>query len=197
MISRRRWLAAKMHLPLRQLALCLDCDECFEISCPTCPACGSATWTSLSRFLAQGSSARHPGRHDAAAKRRDDSSEILQQLIIVAGNRTHLYEHLKRGFAGNETVRVLFNRRALPRRERSDPMRPNGARLIAACPRGRRVTARGWLGHRAPGCPKESSSRPCPLGSGVLRRRPNGGRLRAVHLRGVPAARGAGEVTRT
>jgi hypothetical protein len=96
MIGRRRLLAAKMHLPLRQLALCLDCDECFEIGSPTCPACGSATWTSLSRFLAQGSSARHRGRHDAAAKRRDDSSEILQQLIIVAGNRTHLYEHLKR-----------------------------------------------------------------------------------------------------
>ncbi len=50
MISRRRMLAAKVHLPLRQLALCLDCDECFEISSPTCPACGSATWTSLSRF---------------------------------------------------------------------------------------------------------------------------------------------------
>jgi hypothetical protein len=121
MISRRRWLAAKMHLPLRQLALCLDCDECFEIGSPTCPACGSATWTSLSRFLAQGSSARHPGRHDAAAKRRADSSEIVQQLIIVAANRTHLYEHLKRGFGGNGTVRVLFNRRVTARRARSGP----------------------------------------------------------------------------
>jgi len=121
MISRRRMLAAKTHLPLRQLALCLDCDECFEIGSPTCPACGSATWTSLPRFLAQASSARHPGRRDAAAKRHDDPSEIVQQLIIVAGNRTHLYEHLKRGFAGNGTVRVLFNRRVITRRERSGP----------------------------------------------------------------------------
>jgi hypothetical protein len=121
MTSRRRIFVAKAHLPLRQLALCLDCDECFEIGFPTCPACGSATWTSLSRFLAQASSARHPGRHDATAKRRDDRSGIVQQLIIVAGNRTHLYEHLKRGFAGNGTVRVLFNRRVITRRERSGP----------------------------------------------------------------------------
>jgi len=121
MISRRRMRAAKVHLPLRQLALCLDCDECFEIGSPTCPACGSATWTSLARFLAQGSSARHPGRRDAAAKRPDDPSELVRQLIIVAGNRAHLYEHLMRGFTGNETVRVLLNRRVIARRERSGP----------------------------------------------------------------------------
>ena len=47
MISRVRQLAPRAHLSLRQLALCLDCDECFEVSSPTCPACGSATWTSL------------------------------------------------------------------------------------------------------------------------------------------------------
>src|SRR5437899_9232293 len=111
MISRRRMLAAKVHLPLRQLALCLDCDECFEIGSPTCPACGSATWTSLSRFLAQASSARHPGRRDAAAQRHDDASELVRQLIIVAGHRAHLYEHIKRGVAGNETVRVVLHRR--------------------------------------------------------------------------------------
>ena len=121
MISRRRMLAAKVHLPLRQLALCLDCDECFEIGSPTCPACGSATWTSLSRFLAQASWALHPGRRDAAAKRHDDRPEVARQLIIVAGNRAHLYEHLKRGFAGNGTVRVLLNRRVIARRARSGP----------------------------------------------------------------------------
>jgi hypothetical protein len=32
MISRRRMLVTKAHLPLRHLALCLDCDECFEIN---------------------------------------------------------------------------------------------------------------------------------------------------------------------
>ena len=121
MINRRRMLAAKGHLPLRQLALCLDCDECFEISSPTCPACGSATWTSLSRFLTQASSARHPGHREAVAKRHDDPPEMVRQLIIVAGDRAHLYKHLKRGFAGNGTVRVLLNRRVIARRERSGP----------------------------------------------------------------------------
>jgi hypothetical protein len=119
MTGRRRMLAATVHLPLRQLALCLDCDECFEISSPTCPACGSATWTSLSRFLTQASSARHPGRRGAAAERHDDPPETVLQLIIVAGDRAHLYEHLKRGFAGNGTVRVFLNRRVIARRERS------------------------------------------------------------------------------
>jgi hypothetical protein len=122
MINRRRLLVAKVHLPLRQLALCLDCDECFGISSPTCPACGSATWTLLSRFLAQASSARHPGRRDvAAAKQHDDPAETVRQLIIVAGDCANLYEHFKRGFAGNGTVRVLLNRRVTARRARCGP----------------------------------------------------------------------------
>jgi hypothetical protein len=117
-------LAAKVHLPLQLLALCLDCDECFEISSPTCPACGSATWTLLSRFLAQASAARDQGRRVAAVKRYDDPPKVVRQLIIVAGSRAHLYKHLKRGFAGNGTVRVLLNRRVVTRRERSGPYEP-------------------------------------------------------------------------
>jgi hypothetical protein len=113
MINRRRMLAARGHLPLRQLALCFDCDECFEIGSPMCPACGSATWTALSRFLTEASSVSHPGRRDAAAKRHDDPPEMVRHLIIVAGDRAHLYEHLQRGFAGNGTVRVLRNRRVM------------------------------------------------------------------------------------
>ena len=44
-----------------------------------------------------------------------------RQLIIVALNRTNLYEHLKRAFAGNKTVRVLLNQRVVERRVRSGP----------------------------------------------------------------------------
>jgi hypothetical protein len=121
MISQMRQPAPRTHLRLRQLALCLDCDECFGIGPETCPSCGSATWTSLARFLAHASSARHPGHRDAVAKRPDDPPETVRQLIIVAVDRAHLYEHLKRGFAGNGTVRVLRDRRVTARRERSGP----------------------------------------------------------------------------
>ena len=121
MTSGRRMLTATVHLPLRQLALCLDCDECFGISSPTCPACGSATWTLLSRFLAQASSAQQPRHRGAVARGEDDQPEMVQQLIIVARDRARLHEHLKRGFAGNGTVRVLLDRRVITRRARSGP----------------------------------------------------------------------------
>lgn len=44
-----------LHLPLRRLALCLDCEECFELGAETCPACGSGTSTTLALFLDGGS----------------------------------------------------------------------------------------------------------------------------------------------
>jgi hypothetical protein len=124
MISRVRQLAPRVHLPLQQLALCLDCDECFGIGPETCPSCGNVTWTSLSRFLGQASSTRPRRRLDgdpSAAKRHAEQPERIRQLIIVARNRGHLYEYLKQGFAGNETVRVLLDRRVAERRAHSGP----------------------------------------------------------------------------
>ncbi len=41
----------RVHLPLRSVALCLDCEECFELGPEECPACGGETWTPLSRVL--------------------------------------------------------------------------------------------------------------------------------------------------
>lgn len=40
-----------LHMPLRQLAICMDCDECFDFMIGACPACGSTVWASLARFL--------------------------------------------------------------------------------------------------------------------------------------------------
>jgi len=54
--GRRMRNDTQFHLPLRLLALCLDCDECFEIGNGCCPACGSSTWAPLSRFLERRSS---------------------------------------------------------------------------------------------------------------------------------------------
>jgi len=40
-----------LQLPLGRLALCLDCDTCFELGADPCPACGGRVWASVARFL--------------------------------------------------------------------------------------------------------------------------------------------------
>jgi len=40
-----------LRLPLGRLALCLDCEMCFEVGPGACPACGSATWIPIASFL--------------------------------------------------------------------------------------------------------------------------------------------------
>ena len=39
-----------LHIPLARLALCADCDSCFEIV-DVCPACAGTTIISLGRIL--------------------------------------------------------------------------------------------------------------------------------------------------
>ena len=95
-----------------------------RVLCNQLPDVPSLRKRDVDRALAvhgQASSARDPRCPDAAAKQPDDPPETVRQLIIVAGDRAHLYEHLKRGFAGNGTVRVLLNRRVIARRARSGP----------------------------------------------------------------------------
>ena len=59
-----------------------------------------------------------------AVTRHDEQPGGARQLIIVARDRGDLYEHFKRAFTGNETVRVLLNRRAVERRMGSRPYAP-------------------------------------------------------------------------
>jgi hypothetical protein len=40
-----------LNLPLGRLALCLDCETCFEVGADACPACGSRMWASVARIL--------------------------------------------------------------------------------------------------------------------------------------------------
>jgi len=40
-----------VHLPLRRIALCLDCETCYQIGTGPCPTCGSGTWAPVARFL--------------------------------------------------------------------------------------------------------------------------------------------------
>jgi hypothetical protein len=37
--------------PLGRLALCLDCEMCFDVGRNVCPACASRTFVPVARFL--------------------------------------------------------------------------------------------------------------------------------------------------
>lgn len=130
MIRRARRLTPRVHLPLRRLAMCLDCDECFEIGASACPACGSETWTSLSRFFELAPSdplhgfVRGTRSQEATPRRHEGEREIARTLFVVAHNRAKLYEYVKRAFAGNATVRVILDRRSGERRQRQAPGAP-------------------------------------------------------------------------
>jgi hypothetical protein len=44
MNAMRSWgTGSTLHLPLGRLALCLDCETCFEVGSDACPACGIRT----------------------------------------------------------------------------------------------------------------------------------------------------------
>ncbi len=118
MLNRSRVLAEGLHLPLKKLALCLDCDECFELGHSACPACGSATWTPAARFLKLVSEAEAPrgnGRKTLSRRAAEDAA-ITKHLLIVARHRRELYDQIKRAFAGPRggPARPLRYRRAAP-----------------------------------------------------------------------------------
>src|SRR5215470_329415 len=124
MINRSRVLADGLHLPLKKLALCLDCDECFELGHANCPACGSATWTPAARFLKLVSDAEsHRGNgRKILSRRAAEEVAITKHLLIVARHRRELYDQIKRAFAGHETVQVVLDRRVSERRRSKEPI---------------------------------------------------------------------------
>lgn len=54
MFAERRHFQPTLHMPLRQLAICVDCDECFDLAIGACPACSGTAWVPLARFLGSG-----------------------------------------------------------------------------------------------------------------------------------------------
>src|SRR5262245_30619931 len=107
-----------MHLPLRRLALCLDCETCFEMGTSPCPVCGGDSWALLARFLNQGplnTLSRFQPLPKSLAERpkhREGVGEpAVKQLLIISRDRQKLYEHVKRAFSDNATVEVIFDRR--------------------------------------------------------------------------------------
>ncbi len=139
--GRRARIASSLHLPLRRLALCLDCEVCFEIGAPSCPACGGETWVLLARFLDQGPLRLMPQFHPFPKSWNEsslpvaDADQVAKQLLIIARDRQKLYEYTKRAFAGNPTVEVVLDRRRGERRgsgERAgQPDRRRGDRRLA------------------------------------------------------------------
>ena len=128
MIQRRRRTAARVHLPLRRLALCLDCDECFEVGDDPCPACGNTAWTPLARFFEDETPSALPDAPPtrlALPRPPPQAPANPRHLIIVAAGRVKLYDHLRRAFAGNDAVEVLLDRRVGERRRGAQSHAPD------------------------------------------------------------------------
>jgi hypothetical protein len=108
------------YLPLARVALCLDCDTCFDIGAAACPACGSETLAAIGRFLVGTSLKGRP----TAADRHDPQSDthVGKRILFVVSRderKRKLYEQLKRAFAGDGGVQVVLDRRVRERRAQS------------------------------------------------------------------------------
>ena len=137
-----RSTAEGTHLPLRRLALCLDCDECFELGSATCPACGSGTWSPLARFIDLLSEPRARRLVEVPRKvlpRRADAADkpAPTYLLVVARQQRQFYDAIRRAFADHKAVKVILDQRvserrqgkgtALPDRRRGDRRRTSPA----------------------------------------------------------------------
>jgi hypothetical protein len=129
-----RSAALSLHLPLRRLALCVDCEACFDIALPSCPGCGGGSWVLLTKFLDQRPLRVLPQFHAfpkgwTEAKRREEPSpRAAKQILVIARDRQKLYEYVRRAFAGNPTVEVVLDRRRGERRTADRPGAPDRRR---------------------------------------------------------------------
>jgi len=69
------------------------------------------------------------------SRRLDEQPHRIQQLIVVAPDREHLYKFFQRAFVGNQTIRVVLDRRVAERRRRSEPREPERRRRERRSPR--------------------------------------------------------------
>src|SRR6185503_16195122 len=100
-------------IPLSRLALCVDCEVCFEIGPDQCPACGSETWSPLSRFIGNASEkAVVRAVHALVEEARGIASgEGARHLLIVSRQQPKLFQMLQRELSGNSSVTVIQDRR--------------------------------------------------------------------------------------
>jgi hypothetical protein len=107
-------IAARAYFPLARLALCLDCEVCFEIGPEKCPGCGSATWSPLSRFIGDTSDKAVVRAVEALVEEARGISAArngAQHLLIVSRTQPKLYDMLRRELADHPSLTVLQDRR--------------------------------------------------------------------------------------
>jgi len=114
MRSRVALTSPRVYFPFARLALCADCEVCFEIGLEACPACGGRTWSPLSRLIGQASDgaivravrAVVAETRGGAATRGD-----AHHLVIVSRDQPKLFDMLRRELHASETVTVIADRR--------------------------------------------------------------------------------------
>jgi hypothetical protein len=142
MRSRLALTEARLYFPLTRLALCPDCEVCFEISMEACPACGGETWSPLSRLIgnaAENAVVRAVQAVVAETRCGGDHDEA-HHLVIVSRDQPKLYEMLRRELQDSHEVQVILDRRR--------GVRPDGAAHLRANLRwrnvDRQIKAMGW-----------------------------------------------------
>jgi hypothetical protein len=114
MRSRAQLTTPRLYTPLTRLALCVDCEVCFEIGPDQCPACGSDTWSPLSRFIGNASEkAVVRAVHALVEEARGIStgSDGARHLLIVSRQQPKLFQMLQRELNDNPAVTVIQDRR--------------------------------------------------------------------------------------
>jgi hypothetical protein len=114
MRSRLELTTARLYFPFARLALCADCEVCFEIGLDACPACGGRTWSPLSRLIGQasdGAIARAVRAVVAETRGGGTARGDTHHLVIVSREQPKLFEMLRRELHDSETVTVILDRR--------------------------------------------------------------------------------------
>jgi hypothetical protein len=92
----------------------MDCEECFEIGPDHCLACGSRTWSPLSRFIGDTSEkavVRAVHALVEEARGLSEASGGAHHLLIVSRDQQKLFQTLQRELRDNPSVTVIQDRR--------------------------------------------------------------------------------------
>jgi hypothetical protein len=114
MRSRAQLTTPRLHIPLSRLALCVDCEVTFEIGPEQCPACGSETWSALSRFIGNASEKAIVRAVHALVEEAHGIAtghESPRHLLIVSRQQPKLFQMLQRELTDNPAVTVIQDRR--------------------------------------------------------------------------------------